>query len=450
MNSIIFARQYAKESTPTGSNSIQRELRYVVLGGYSYDNRFLADLTLQGSAASVFGTDNKWGTFWSLGLAWNIHNEKFMENSNIRQLKLRGSVGTTGNQNFASNLSMSVYNYYMNKYYQGFSGAYLANMENPDLGWEEKVDYTIGLDANVGNLLLKFDAYIADTKNMAFNRSLVTSTGFSVVRDNLGKVRNKGIELSATYSVIRKKDAFLNVYFKIATNDNRVKKISDALRSYNEQMKQAAIDEKQTMPVAIYQDGKPLNSIWAVKSLGIDPNTGQEVFLDLDGNKTFTWSAANLVYCGSSDPKYNGNFGFNGEYKGLGLSAVFTYYGGGKMYNNTLVSRVENCYIGNNVDRRVFSDRWYYSGQNAQYINGYKNGGTQATSRFVQKDNVLTISSLSLYYEIPQDIVKRMYLQRLKLGVYMNDVATFSSIKVERGTSYPFARTLSFSLQGTF
>ena len=120
------------------------------------------------------------------------------------------------------------------------------------------------------------------------------------------------------------------------------------------------------------------------------------------------------------------------------------------MYNNTLVSRVENCYIGNNVDRRVFSDRWYYSGQNAQYINGYKNGGTQATSRFVQKDNVLTISSLSLYYEIPQDIVKRMYLQRLKLGVYMNDVATFSSIKVERGTSYPFARTLSFSLQGTF
>ncbi|MEY8592617.1 SusC/RagA family TonB-linked outer membrane protein [Butyricimonas hominis] len=450
MNSIIFARQYAKESTPTGSNSIQRELRYVVLGGYSYDNRFLADLTLQGSAASVFGTDNKWGTFWSLGLAWNIHNEKFMENSNIRQLKLRGSVGTTGNQNFASNLSMSVYNYYTNKYYQGFSGAYLANMENPDLGWEEKVDYTIGLDANVGNLLLKFDAYIADTKNMAFNRSLVTSTGFSVVRDNLGKVRNKGIELSATYSVIRKKDAFLNVYFKIATNDNRVKKISDALRSYNEQMKQAAIDEKQTMPVAIYQDGKPLNSIWAVKSLGIDPNTGQEVFLDLDGNKTFTWSAANLVYCGSSDPKYNGNFGFNGEYKGLGLSAVFTYYGGGKMYNNTLVSRVENCYIGNNVDRRVFSDRWYYSGQNAQYINGYKNGGTQATSRFVQKDNVLTISSLSLYYEIPQDIVKRMYLQRLKLGVYMNDVATFSSIKVERGTSYPFARTLSFSLQGTF
>ena len=450
MNSIIFARQYAKDATPTGSNSLQRELRYMALAGYSYDNRFLADLTIQGSAASVFGSNNKWGTFWSLGVAWNIHNEKFMENSNIRQLKLRGSVGTTGNQNFSSNLSVPVYNYYTTKYYQNFSGAYLANMQNPDLGWEEKVDYTVGLDANIGNLLLKFDAYIADTRNMAFNRSLVTSTGFSVVRDNLGKVRNKGVELSATYSVIRKKDAFLNVYFKIATNDNRVRKLSDALKSYNEQMKQNATDEKQTAPVAIYQDGKPLNSIWAVKSLGIDANTGKEVFLDLDGNKTFTWSAANLVYCGSSDPKYNGNFGFNGEYKGLGLSAVFTYYGGGKMYNSTLISRVENCYIGNNVDRRVFSDRWYYPGQNAQYVNGYANGGTQPTSRFVQKDNVLTISSLNLYYELPEAIVHKLWLQRLRVGMYMNDVATFSSIKVERGTSYPFARTLSFSLSATF
>lgn len=450
MNSIIFARQYAKDATPTGGESVRRELGYLVLGGYSYDNRFLADLTLRGNAASVFGTNDKWGTFWSVGVAWNIHNENFMAGSNIRQLKLRASIGTTGNQNFSSNLSVPVYRYYTNKYYQNFSGAYLANMENADLGWEEKMDYTVGLDAYIGGLLLKLDAYIGDTRNMAFDRSLVTSTGFSTVRDNLGKVRNKGIELSATYSVIKKKDAFLNVFFKIATNDNRIQKISDALRAYNEQMKQNAKDEKQTMPVAIYQDGKPLNSIWAVKSLGIDPNTGKEVFLDLEGNKTFTWSASNLVYCGSSDPKYNGNFGFNGEYKGIGLSAVFTFYGGGKMYNNTLINRVENCYIGNNVDRRVFSDRWYYSGQNAQYINGYKNGGTQATSRFVQKDNVLQISSINLYYELPTNWVQRIGLQRLRAGMYMNDLATFSSIKVERGTSYPFARTLSFTLTGTF
>ena len=358
--------------------------------------------------------------------------------------------GTTGNENFSTNLSSAVYNYYTDRYYQNFAGAYLDNMENPNLAWEQKMDYNVGLDANIGRLLLKFDAYISDTKDMAFNRSIVASTGFTTVRDNLGQVRNKGLELSATYSVIQREDAFLNVYFKAAANDNRIRKISDALRSYNESIMEAAEEQGTTAPVAIYQDDTPVNAIWAVRSLGIDPLTGQEVFLDLDGNKTYTWSAANLVNCGSSDPKYNGNFGFNGEYKGIGLSAVFTFYAGGKMYNNTLVNRVENCYIGNNVDRRVFSDRWYEAGQEAQYVNGYDNGGTQATSRFVQDDNVLKISSLSAYYELPQRWVKPLKLQRVRLNVYMNDVATFSSIKVERGTGYPFARTLSFSLTATF
>ena len=451
MTSIIYARQYATDATPTGYSSLQRSLGYLLVGGYSYDNRYLADLTLKGTGASVFGSDKRWGTFWSVGLAWNIHNEKFLSNSGvIKQLKLRASLGTTGNENFSTNLSSAVYNYYTDRYYQNFAGAYLDNMENPNLAWEQKMDYNVGLDANIGRLLLKFDAYISDTKDMAFNRSIVASTGFTTVRDNLGQVRNKGLELSVTYSVIQRENAFLNVYFKAAANDNRIREISDALRSYNESIMEAAEEQGTTAPVSIYQDGTPVNAIWAVRSLGIDPLTGQEVFLDLDGNKTYTWSAANLVNCGSSDPKYNGNFGFNGEYKGIGLSAVFTFYAGGKMYNNTLVDRVENCYIGNNVDRRVFSDRWYEAGQEAQYVNGYDNGGTQATSRFVQDDNVLKISSLSAYYELPQRWVRPLKLQRVRLNVYMNDVATFSSIKVERGTSYPFARTLSFSLTATF
>ena len=450
MNSITYARQYALDATPTGYAALQRSMGYLLVGGYAYDNRFLFDLNLRGNASSVFGTDKRWGTFWSAGVAWNIHNEAFLANSNFRQLKLRASMGTTGNENFSTNLSMAVYKYYADKYYQDFAGAYLSNMANPSLGWERKLDYSVGLDAQIGGLLVKLDAYIADTKDMAFNRSIVTSTGFATVRDNLGEVRNKGFEASATYTVWRNESGFLNAYAKIATNDNRIRKISDELRSYNESIKKTAEENGSTAPVAIYQDGTPVNAIWAVKSLGIDPNTGKEVFLDLEGNKTYTWSSAHLVNCGSSDPKYNGNFGFNGEYRGIGLSAVFTFHGGGKLYNNTLIDRVENCYIGQNVDRRVFAERWYYSGQEAQYINGYKNGGTQSTSRFVQKNNVLSISSLNAYYEMPKRFVSRIGLQRLRFDVYMNDVATFSSIKVERGTSYPFARTLSFSLTGTF
>ncbi|MFB0973476.1 MAG: hypothetical protein QMB59_02785, partial [Bacteroidales bacterium] len=78
---------------------------------------------------------------------------------------------------------------------------------------------------------------------------------------------------------------------------------------------------------------------------------------------TDTWNASDLILCGSSDPLYNGNFGFNGEIKGFGLSAVFSYYGGGYLYNSTLVDKVENVYIGENVDKRIYSGRWYYEGQ---------------------------------------------------------------------------------------
>lgn len=128
---------------------------------------------------------------------------------------------------------------------------------------------------------------------------------------------------------------------------------------------------------------------------------------------------------------------------------MYILRGGGYLYNTTLVNKVENVYLGENVDRRIYSSRWYYKGQVAQYRNGYNNP-TQATSRFVQRDNVLTISSVSLYYEFPQKLISKARLSRLRLTLLANDLYTFSSIEIERGTSYPYARTFTFSVSATF
>ena len=468
MNDIIFARQYAKEKTPTGSSSINRELSYMGFFSYSYDNRYMTDLTIQANASSLFGNDNRWGVFWSAGVAWNAHYEKFLANLGwIDQLRLRATVGATGNQNFRQNNSIAVYNYVADRYYQKFVGAQLANMENPSLAWEQKMDYTFGLDFKMRNVNLTFDYYIADTKDMAFNRSIVGSTGFNSVTDNLGEVRNRGIEASLTYTVWRNQNGFFNIHGSILTNNNKIRKISDELRAYNERQKEYASYLNRSTPVAMYEDGLPMNTIWAVKSLGIDPSTGYEVFLDRDGNKTSTWSANDLVNCGSSDPKYNGIFGFNGEYKGFGLSATMTFLGGGKYYNQTLVDRVENADIFKNVDRRVFSGRWQTPGQNAQYRRLGRTSSsdsgttdplqgenvtetTRATSRFVQKRNEVALSQISAYYDFNSGWVKKIGLKQLRVSAYMNDIATFSTIKIERGTSYPYARNLSFSLSATF
>lgn len=454
MKSITFARQYATDMVPTGSDGLNRNLGALATAGYSYDNRYMADATIKGSASSVFGTKNHWGLFWSAGLAWNIHNERWMKDkvSWITQLKLRASLGSSGNQNYTSNVALPVYTYYSSAYYSGFTGAALNNMANPELGWEEKMDYNVGIDFRTRSLNVVLDAYIADTRNLVFSRTILPSTGFLSTNDNLGKVRNKGLEASVSWTFYRRGASYISLFSKTAINDNRVLEISDVLKSYNEQQQARAKETGMADPVIQYYDGMPLHSIWVVRSLGINSADGNEIFLDRNGNITTQWSPSNLYNCGSSDPLFNGNFGINGEVKGFGFSLTATFYGGGYLYNNTLLNKVENTTLENNVDRRVFSGRWAKAGDVAPFKAQSGIGGavTKATSRFVQKNDVLNLSSATLYYEFPLRVISGLGLSRLRLSLYTNDIFTFSSIDIERGTSYPYARKFSFSVNASF
>ena len=454
MKSITFARQYQDNSVPTGADGLNRNLGALATAGYSYDNRYMADATIKGSASSVFGTKNHWGVFWSAGLAWNLHNEQWMKDYAdwVTQLKLRASLGSSGNQNYTTNVALPVYQYYSSAYYSGFTGAYLQNMANPELGWEEKMDYNIGIDFRTRNLNIVADAYIADTRNLVFSRTLLPSTGFPMTNDNMGMVRNKGVELSVNWTLYRSGASYINLFGKAAFNDNRVLRISDALKAFNEQQQALAQEVGVTAPVIQYYDGMPLHSIWVVRSLGINSSDGKEVYINRNGNITTTWNPADLYNCGSSDPLVNGNVGINGEVKGFGFNFVATFYAGGYLYNNTLLDKVENTTLDNNVDRRVFRGRWAKAGDVAPYKaqNTASNYFTQPTSRFVQKNNVMHLSSASVYYEFPTRLVSSLRLSRLRITLYTNDIYTFSSIDIERGTSYPYARKFSLSVNASF
>ena len=453
MKSITFARQYATDRVPTGSDGLNRNLGALATAGYSYDNRYMADATLKGSASSVFGTKNHWGIFWSAGLAWNLHNERWMKDNIpwITQLKIRSSVGSSGNQNYTSNVALPVYTYYSSAYYNGFTGAALSNMANPELGWEEKMDYNVGLDFRTRSVNVILDAYIADTQNLVFSRTILPSTGFAYTNDNLGKVRNKGLEASVSWTFWRKGSSYVSLFGKTAINDNRVLEISEVLKAYNEQQQARAKEVGMNDPVIQYYDGMPLHSIWAVRSLGISSDQGDEIFLNRNGQITTEWNPADLVNCGSSDPLFNGNFGVTGEIKGFGFSLTTTFYGGGYLYNSTLLNKVENTTLETNVDRRVFSGRWAKAGDIAPFkaMKGV-NAVTKATTRFVQRNDVLNLSSATLYYEFPLKLISGLKLSRLRLSLYTNDIYTFSSIEIERGTSYPYARKFSFSVNASF
>lgn len=166
--------------------------------------------------------NNRWANFWSLGLGWNIHNESFMELVSIDQLKLRGSIGSTGNQNFNTNESIATYNYFLESLYQGFPGSYLNNLPNPFLQWETKFDYNVGLDVKKGPISLRMDYYESYTENLITAITLPYSTGFNSVKDNLGKVKNSGLEVDVSALLWSSGRNFVAINAGIAMNNNKI------------------------------------------------------------------------------------------------------------------------------------------------------------------------------------------------------------------------------------
>lgn len=465
MDDITFALQYAENKKPYGSESKIHDIGFVGVLGYTYDDRFLLDFTIRENASSQFGNNNRWGTFWSTGIGWNIHNENWIQNADwFKQFKLRASVGTSGSQAFSSYQSMTTYKYYTDVSYAGMLGAYIMRLANNDLRWQQKLDYNAGFDARLWNFSLTFDYYQAFTNNLITDLSLPTSTGYSSVKENIGKIKNQGIDLSLTYNVFSNSKGFLNLTASVTTNRNKILKLSDAMRAYNEQQDQlltSKLGGGRSKPILRYVEGGSLTSIWAVPSLGINPENGKEIYVKPDGTTTYDWKPEYQQIVGNSQEKVRGTFGLNGEYQGVGMSMVFRFLTGCDYYNQTLVDKVENVDLKGNVDKRVLYGRWSENNKNAPfktlepYIDADGNTisapRTEPTSRFVNKRNELDIASLNVYYDMrDRKWLTRAGFRRLKISYNMNDIYKFSSIKMERGTAYPFARTMSISLSAEF
>lgn len=463
MDHVSFATQYLKDGSPWGSENRSRTVGGILSANYAYDNRYLFDVNYRLTGSSEAGANNRWGHFWSVGGGWNVHNEEFLkDNGFLTRLKLRASVGYTGSQGFNTYDAIATFKYYTTASYNGNIGSYLVSLANPDLRWQSKYDRNVGLDFTILNNKLsgRFDYYWATTESMLVNVTLPQSTGFGTYRENLGETLNQGWEASLTWRVWENgaRKSFVNVNASAAHNKNTLKKISQSLRSYNEardKVKDAAdnADTKleQITPSVRYSEGESMNAIWAVRSLGIDPVTGREIYQRPDGTVTYEWRSADQVVCGDMMPKVNGNFGINAEYMNFGLNVQFTYRLGGQMYNETLVQKVENADIAHNVDERVLYERWQNVGDKARFKSIADQTLTRPTSRFVEDYNLLKLATVSFSYDFRDHrFMEDSFVRRLRLSLFMNDIATISSVRNERGTSYPFSRNISFSVQASF
>lgn len=467
-HSLNYANEIYKK--PTKSEGTSRMVSMLATANYTWNNIYLLDLSVRFDGSSEFGSNQRWAPFFSTGAGINIHNYDFLKgNKYINKLKLRGSYGRTGKVNFPDYAAQTVYEPLFDEWYATGYGAVLMALGNKDLTWEKTDKYDFGIETQLFNerLTLDFDYYYEKTIDLVNDVSLSNTSGFSTYKNNMGEVENKGFELTARYDAIKNKNWLVAFWGNIAHNTNKILKISDSQRAYNqrvaefykkEQINQEDIgssltDANYSVPIAQYEEGQSLTSIWAVKSLGIDPTTGKEIFLNRDGTVTDKWDATQEVVCGNTQPDFNGAFGVNISYKQWSLFASFLYEWGGQQYNQTLVDRVENAKIAQgNVDLRVLTDRWQKPGDVAQFKN-IKDASltTLPTSRFVQDNSFLRLNALTLTYDFNREWLKRnLGLRMLRLEASTSDLINWNSVRQERGLSYPKSYKFNFSVKAQF
>lgn len=454
MTDFLFA--FEMNDRVRGSETTSRSLGLVGQISYMYDFKYAIDFSVRGDISSQFGSNTGMAPFWALGVRYNAHREKFLENTIISDLVFTASYGINGSQNYSPYQAIETYsfnNLLLPYESSDVLGAELLGFGNSNLGWSKTTNKSFGFNIGLWNnkVSLSFSGYNNYTDQLLIDYSLAPSTGFNSIMQNAGAVVNKGYDISLSVLLLRDYEKGLSWSMSINGFHNRniIKKISNFLANMN---KRAL--ESRDAPPPIFREGESTTQIFAVRSLGIDPATGREVFLSKDNRPTFVWSPGDKVSLGDTQPKISGSIMSSVTWRNLSLSIASSYQYGSYQYNSTIVDKIENIDIALNQDRRAAQDRWSPNNRKAKFKSMTRlSHRTPASSRFVQKLNEFRLSSISASYRLESQkhkFLKKLDISSVSLSFNMSDIARFSTIKEERGLDYPFARSFNLSMSVLF
>jgi TonB-linked SusC/RagA family outer membrane protein len=452
-NEIGFAMSYPEGGRPKGAEGKDRLIGILANVNYSYADRYFVDLSGRLDGSSKYGKDRRFAPFWSAGIGWNIHNENFIpRESKLDRLTLRASIGVTGNQQFDPYVAKTMLQYSTENSYYQTPGALFLGYGNKRLEWQQSLNRNVGVDVEffARRLTARFEYYNNLTNSLLLPVSVPPSLGFKSYTENFGKQSNQGYEFDLGGVIIRDRDWDWAVNVNGTHNTNRVKKISSALAALNASAHVNATPAMLARPIAMYEEGESLSAIKAVRSLGINPASGNELFLTRTGAVTETWDYRDKIVAGDSEPKLEGNISTNLIWKQFSLNAILRYGFGGQLYNYTLSERVEGASPYVNADKRVLNERWRKPGDYTFYKNIADRTVSRASSRFVQDYNYLEMGNISLGYRVNPTLLKPYGISSLRVGLNAANLFHFSTVKRERGIDYPFARQFTFSLNLNF
>ena len=459
----VAATQYKKDGNPGGNEGILRRMSTSFLANYMYDERLYVELNGSLDGSSEYGSARSVAPTGTVGVGWNLHKEKFMLNQHLlSRFKLRASYGVQGSAgSFNAYDALRLYDMTETSY-RGHPGMNLSSLGNPDLKWQSTYQLNVGTDLYLfqDRLSVVFDWYNKITNDLVTKINIPTASGIAGYMANIGKVRNRGWEFQLSAKIIQDRERRFDwtVMFNANHNKNTILEIGDYLKKFNADMISESnktteeIRAMQRNPAFFLREGESQQTLFAVKSKGIDPATGKEIFVKLDGTETFDWSQDDFRAFGTTDPTLWGTFGTTVRWQNFALTAWFYFTTGAHKFNQALINKVENVYPYYNADKRALYDRWRNPGDVSMYkgLREYQND-TRASSRFIAKERVLRNTSLSLQYTVPTEWAKR-YLgaQFIQLQAQTEDMFYLTSLEDERGISNPFARNISLTLRMTF
>lgn len=439
---------------PTTSESTNRTVGAMATASYNYDSRFFADGNYNLTGGSSFGPQSRFGKFWSAGVGWTVSNERFMKDNlpQINSMRLRYNYGVTGNLNFSPYQALSTYTYDRTQLYRSLAGTNLTGFANQDLKWQSTHEQDFGVDLGLfdNKLSLSANYYIKKTTNTIASVYLPYSHGFTTYLENLGQINNTGTDITATVYVIKNpgRKFYWSVTAAASHNRNVLVKLSDALKKASA-ASSAGINSSNSTAYQ-YVEGQSMDEVYVVPSPGVDAATGKVLYLKADGTVTTDISGVAKVPVGDGNPKIDGRLSSMVRIGQFTANVGFAGRFGAKKVNYTLLTKVENAYVRNNVDQRVFDLRWQQPGD----ITGFKSINSQtatyANTRFVYTETTILLNNINMNYALPTRWVKRLNMQQINIGASMSDIGYWSNIDQERGTSYPYTLKPSFTLSAIF
>lgn len=438
---------------PSTSESTNRTVGASATVSYIYDSRFFVDGNYNVTGGSSFGSNSRYGKFWSAGIGWTVSNERFMKDNlpQINTLRLRYNYGVSGTLNFQPYQSLSTYSYDRTALYRSLTGASLTAFGNKDLKWQNTFQQNAGIDMGLfdNKLSLSANYYFKKTNNAITAAYLAYSHGFESYTENFGQINNYGTDIMASVFVVRNpaRKFYWSVTAAASHNRNVLVKLSDALKKAN-----AAAAANNASGAVYYQyvEGQSTEELYVLQSPGVDAATGKVLYVAADGTLTTAATGLTKIAVGDGIPKVNGRLSTMvriGQFTAnIGFAARF----GGKKVNYTLLGKVENAFLRTNVDKRVFDLRWTKPGDVTAFKGLTSTDNTYPNTRFVFTENTILLNNVNLNYSLPTRWVKRLNMEQLSISATMSDIGYWSNIDQERGTAYPYTLKPSFTISATF